>query len=239
MNDILPMPPKTKPVFPAAQRFDTLPMGMAWIEDLLRQGVDFRSNRIYNDFFRKPRSRMIKALGVEVRAQRECQRIAPGGKWTVETYGETHDDLYYTAQAWYSKFAPYAYAMCNCEEGYQCFGIDYESINSFYGSVMGFINMGIGLYDSDACQRIDEADTKLFDKIYDVSCRLHPPSLPFDEAFWPCAVFLAVRTPKLFVKQFCKPYRDDGRLYGGGCYYRHALEVLKELRLPVAKEIPQ
>ena len=119
-----------EPSFPSTQQFDTLTQGRAWIESLVTAGVDFRTNRIYNDWFKKPRSRLIKVLGVEARAQRECQRIAPGGKWTVETYGETHDDLYFTAQAWYTKFAPYALAMCQSEEGYQCFGIDYESINS-------------------------------------------------------------------------------------------------------------
>lgn len=239
MIDILPLPPDPRPTFPSFRRFDTIKEGMGWIEDLLRQGVELRCNRIWNDQFRKPRSRLMKALGVEANAQRECQRIAPGGKWTVELYSETHDDLYYTAQAWYSKFAPYAYSMCQSEEGYKCFGIDYESINSFYGTVMGFVNMGIGSHDTDAYQRIDEADTKLFNDIYSASARIHPPSLPFDEAFWPCAVFLAVRAPALFVKQFCKPYRADGRLYGGGLYYRHALEVLGKIGQPIPKEIPK
>ncbi len=239
MIDILPPPKTPRPTFPSTQQFDTLTQGRAWIESLVTAGVDFRTNRIYNDQFKKPRSRLIKVLGVEARAQRECQRIAPGGKWTVETYGETHDDLYFTAQAWYTKFAPYALAMCQSEEGYQCFGIDYESINAFYGTVMGFVNMGIGMYDTDSHQRFDEEDTRLFAKIYEKSCRLHPPSLPFDEAFWPCAVFLAVRAPALFVKQFCKPYREDGRLYGGGLYWKHALEVLKEIGQPIPKEVPQ
>jgi hypothetical protein len=38
-------------------------------------------------------------------------------------------------------------------------------------------------------------------------------------------VFLAVRAPKLFVKQFTD--------YGGGSYYRHALKVLEGIGEPI------
>jgi hypothetical protein len=137
--------------------------------------------------------------------------------------------------AWYSKFAPYAYSMCLSEDGYHCLGIDYESINAIFCTVMGFVNLGLGMYDTASYQRICQEDIDLFSQIYSESSRLHPPYLPFDEAYFPCAVFLAVRAPRLFAKQFCE--ERDGRQYGGGMYHTHALQVLKAIDHPVPAEI--
>ena len=38
----------------------------------------------------------------------------------------------------YSKYLPYAYAMMKAEWSFRCLGIDFESINAYYGTCMGF-----------------------------------------------------------------------------------------------------
>ena len=218
----------TTAISPTFQHVANLKAGLVWVHSLMRQGHKFRASTIYEDRIRKPHSHQIKVLGVCAKAEKEVNRTAPDGKWSVEI---SEGNGYYCAMAWYNRFAPYAYSMCQSEHGYECMGIDYESINSYYGTVMGFVNLGTGLSDTDAYQRIAEEDRDLFADIYSKSCRLHTPQLPFEEAFWPCAVFLAVRCPKLFVKQF-------GTVeYGGGCYFRHALQVLEALDLPIPEEL--
>ena len=60
-----------------------------------------------------------------------------------------------------------------------------------------------------------------------------PPQLPFDEALRPAAVYLAVRNPKLFVKQFSTAQFANGR------YHKLAMNVLEDLSLPVPAELEQ
>lgn len=234
---------ETTVIVPPFKEITSLKEGLLFIESLLSQGVRFTASNVYCDRYPAPRSRLVKALGCEARAGKEAARIAPGGKWTleiVEDTGRFHADgpslVYpFRAMAWYSKFAPYAYAMCLSEDGYHCLGIDYESINSIFCTVMGFVNLGLGMYDTTSYQRICQEDIDLFSRIFSESVRLHPPMLPFDEAYFPCTVFLAVRMPRLFAKQFCE--ERDGRLYGGGMYHKHALQVLEAINQPIPDEI--
>ena len=114
--------------------------------------------------------------GVSKKAEGLVQKLAPGGQWNLEisTNGEAPLQL----MAWYSKFAVYAQATVQSEEGFECLGIDFDSINAFFRTRMGFVWVGTGESDN----RIEEADVEFFSDIYSTSCRLWPCDLPFEEA---------------------------------------------------------
>ena len=205
---------------PKHKSFPTLLEAHAWANNLIGQGVQMQASRVWSDRFKsaQPRSHVIKLLGVEKRADAVCQRLAPGGQWNVEieTPGSeyphagildfvTMKTKHFRCSAWYNRFLPYAYAMINSEHGFKCFGIDYECINSYYGTCLGFVSIGQG--DTECASdseywRIVKEDVDLFQTLYSASGQVRAPQLPFDEALNPCCCFVAMRAPQLLVKSF-------------------------------------
>ena len=192
------------------------------VNRLIQNKQSVIASRIYDDFFTKPRSRQLKILGVGQKAAKECERLQPGGTWLVHCVdtGGRHQFM-----AWYRRFLPYAYAMMNAEDGFEARGIDFESINAYFKTCMGFVDLGQGYGDvkinhpnplrllagggnvQDYTERVhhDEKvmvkeDLELFDDCYQYSCKVGSPSLPFDEAYQPCFCFVAFQRPDLFVK---------------------------------------
>lgn len=215
---------------PPFKFFSTLREGYVWANnEIVCKGVPVIPSKIWCDWFKKPRSRMVKVLGVEPKAQRIVNQIAPGGQWSV-VVEQTHNGPY-QCSAWYNRFAPYAYSMCQMEEGFKCLGLDGESLNSIFKSFMGYVDLGAGAFETKDYKRIVDEDTDLFAEIYSSSMRIHSPGLPFEEAFWPCAVFLAVRAPKLFLRQF------GNRYYADGAYFRHAIEVMEDRNIPIPETV--
>ncbi len=58
------------------------------VKELNANGVAVYANRIWQDFFTKPRGNLAKVLGFSAKARRDCEKLAPGGKWIVKT--DTH-----------------------------------------------------------------------------------------------------------------------------------------------------
>lgn len=217
---MLAFPETPEKTLPSHKTFPSLKEARAWVEDLLRQGVPVEASQVWYDRIQKPQDRFVKLLGVSSQADQIAKKIAPGGHWTVE---RTQNKGVHQFSAWYSKFTPYAYAMCQSEEGFNCLGLDFDSINAIYKTCLGFVSLGLGQNP----ELIEEADVMLFDQIYHKSSELWPPTFPFDEAFRPCAVFLAVRNPQLFKHQFHNLCR----------YQQHTLAVLRALQKPIPEAI--
>lgn len=220
--------PNSSIVVPAFYKAKSLMDALRWVnETLLSKQVPVEASRVWYDRIKKPRSLMVKTLGISVAAEKIAQRIAPGGTWTVEV--ARNPNGFHQLSVWYSKFALYAYAMTRSEEGFECLGVDFESINAIYRSCMGFVDIGIGDGGDPKAgfERTEADDVDLFSNIYSRSAQLWPPALPFDEAFRPCAVFLAVRNPKLFARQFCRPESGYYR------YFEHAKAVLNDIDVPL------
>lgn len=212
------MPADSKPEVPANKTgFSSLMDAYRWANSQLSiPGVVAQTSRIYSDRIRPPRSsHLIKLVGVEKKAEKMAQRLAPGGVWSVEverpgTEYEAAGILgpkskttgHYRFSAWYSKFFVYAYGMMKAEWVHKCMGLDYETINSYYGTCMGFVDMGLGNHNVDGYNRIEPEDVDLFCTIYSASTDIKRPQLPFDEAFAPCSVFVAIRRPDFFTAQW-------------------------------------
>jgi hypothetical protein len=210
--------PKRKP-------FPTLQEAHQWAYDLVAQGIPVEASRIWYDRISKPRCRQFQAIGVSKKAEAFVHRVAPGGHWTLEVSEGKNGCR--QLMAWYSKFAPYAFAMTRAEEGFECLGIDFDSINAYFRTCIGFVWLGTGQDDEPDYHRIESADTELFGEIYCQSTKLLSPDLPFDEAFRPCLVFLAARHPKLYAKQFMDPKQGYKR------YHPHTLAVLQAIGQPI------
>jgi hypothetical protein len=235
MNSIATLSPNTIVEVPAFRSFPTLKACFLWVNsEILVRGVPVEASRVWYDRFKKPRSRYVKLFGVSEKAEKLVQRIAPGGQWSVEFHKK--DNGYYQLSAWYNKFAPYALGMVQSEEGFACLGIDFETINCLYKTCLGFVGLGTGNHTNpeNGYERIEAADVELFSRIFASSIEKWPPTLPFDEAFRPCAVFLAVRNPRLYAKQFCNKARP-----GYNRYHQHTLEVLTALNVPLPDGLPK
>jgi hypothetical protein len=139
--------------------FTTLDEAYAWGAELSRKTTVIVS-RLRQDFFKRvlPRDNHFKLLGVQKSAEKVCKRLEPDGHWSVEVeakgteyvrvaplFGDTHTHVakQNRLMAWYSRFLPYAIAMVQAE-GYfpNARGIDFESINAYYGTCMGFVSLG-------------------------------------------------------------------------------------------------
>lgn len=197
-------PHKTFATFAEAWRYtcDT-------IRELQSKGAPVYAARTWMDRFTncRPRDPQSKLLGFGKQAVRDCERLAPGGRWTVIAQTETNSlslmgDIHrremggYAFTVRYSKFLPYAYAMMMSENGYTAFGLDYESINSHYKTCCGFNDI--------ACDEFTEqADFNLYDELASASHKIKSPTLPFDEVFLPCVCYVHARKPAL-LKRFVK-----------------------------------
>lgn len=184
----------------------------------------FQLNPICEDRFKsarpKGRNRKIFELfGTTWSVERKVRSIEPNGSWNLEIHND-YDQKYFLI--WYNRFLPYAQAMVLSESGFEQSGIDYTSMMALYKTVCGFTDLGndengyISENDSKY-QRILGGDVELFQNIYNASMDLKPPYLPYDEAFQPCLIYLALKKPKLFKKHF----RTDHYLF------EHIEEVCK------------
>jgi hypothetical protein len=167
------------------------------------------ASRIYADHINKPRSRHVQVFGVSPLAARICDNLAPGGKWWVECdFSKGHQFM-----AWYSRYLPYAYAMMLAEDGFKATGIEFDSINAYFRTCMGFVDLGQGYGDVERNETpltkrtkfvIEDDDLDLYGKCYSYSCKVKSPRLPFEEAYQPAICFVAYRRPDLFVKHMDK-----------------------------------
>lgn len=262
MSQNMPLSPEGQPALQVEpyRKFDTL--GEAYVyanklaNTLLNSGRPVVLSVIAADKFRKPRNRQFQLLGVSSKAGKECARLAPGGKWWVNC--NVRADGLHQFMAWYSKYLPYAYAMMRCEDGFEAPGIDFESINGYFKTCMGFCYLGQGEGEikkmpADALRRlangedardfvelqeshvIEDEDLSLYSKLYNASMQVSPPNLPFEEAYRPACCFVAHRRPDLFVdyighgrKRSLSECLADGR-------YRHVLNVSERAGLAVPK----
>lgn len=206
------------------QSFQSLHDAYNWVVQELvnKHKVPLAASQIWHDLFRKPRSPMLQVIGMAPQAERIAQSVAPGGKWTLAVTQRTGERS--QLQAWYSNYALYAYTMCQAEEGFRCWGIDFESINILFGTCRGYLSLS----DSPA---IDPQDRELLIRICHKSFELWPPTLPFDESFRPAAVFLALKNPARYAKQFMNSR-------SGYCsYHPHARAVISALGIPMPARI--
>jgi hypothetical protein len=215
------------------KRLPTLVEAYNHANGLIAAGFKMQPSRVFQDRIRaSKRNRFLLLLGVERKAADFCARMAPGGTWGVEveqpgTQYETVGLLgmqsartqHYRCSAWYSKYLPYAYAMMKAEWSFRCLGVDFESINAYYGTCMGFAYLGWGDDDS-RWSRLEPEDQKLYNEVYDASMRIRPPSLPFDEVYAPALVYTALFRPDLVAA-----HADQDNWQ-----WRHVCEVFEHLK---------
>jgi hypothetical protein len=216
------------------QTYPNLDCCLSYVMQLHNAGVKFQASRVYADRFKKsPSNYHLMFLGVGKNAHNVCQKFDPTGEWRVEIEGpgtiyQTASVLFtfkdsktehYRASAWYTKYLPYAYAMMKAEHGFKCDGVDYESINSYYATCMGFA------YLAEPDDRICEADRSLYRAIAETSNDIMPCSLPFEEVHRPALCYVAARAPHLLARHTEKDHWQ----------WQHACKVLEELKLPIPK----
>jgi hypothetical protein len=217
------------------KRFPTLVEAYNYTNGLNAAGVTMQPSRVFQDRIgASRRNRFLLLLGVERKAADFCAKIDPGGTWGVEVEGpgtpyetvgligmRTAHTRYHRCSAWYSRYLPYAYAMMKAEHGFRCLGVDFESINGYYGTCMGFAYLGWG--DDDArWSRLEPEDHKLYNEIYIASMSIRPPSLPFDEVLGPALVYTAIFRPDLVSAH---TDRDNWQ-------WQHVCEVFEHLNRP-------
>lgn len=143
----------------------------------------------------------LKCLGVTNLTARFCARVAPGGKWIIVE--EKVDRKYVRFMAYYSRFLPYALAMCKCEDEFNYDGINEPTINELFRSFMGYVDLGLGLFKEQ-----NDHDATLFSQVHEVCNRLFHPPIPFDEALNPCAVFAFIQNRQWFMKNVATSDED-------------------------------
>ncbi len=200
------------------QEFDSVQEAFSWAAKMTREtnvttcarAVD----RFKNAWPRGKNSDVFALLGTTFGATKKIKAIEPNGKFLVVSnlyHGFTRFTTYY------NRYLPYAVAMMLSEYGYECHGFDFESINSIYGTVMGFVNIGMSEY-------IIDEDRDLFDRIYNASVSIKTHYLPFDEAFAPASAYVAMKSPKRFTKFFEKD-----------CWiYEHVREIADRMDVKLA-----
>ena len=196
---------------PVSKSFDTLSEALSYGGQLTRSHTIYCS-RIWHDRFKscRPRDNESRLLGFSKKAAKECQKLMPGGKFVVTVSSqnarysmldqrsiETPIKDGYQLACWYDRYLPYAYAMLNAEDGFKAFGLDYQSVNSYFGTCMGFWDIGCNLNGV-----IIQSDQELYDRLYQASCNLWSSSLPFDEVWRPAICFVATQRPDLIAKRY-------------------------------------
>jgi hypothetical protein len=220
--------------------FPTLDEGLSYVENLIREGVQFETSRVYADRIRPPKkNRHLMVLGVDKKCHKVCTKLAPDGMWNIEVEApytpyeklalwegfQTVHTQAHRASAWYSRYLPYAVAMLKSEYHFPYLGINYESINSYYGTCLGFVDLGRGGSDADNWHRIEQRDVELYNECYDHSMQVKSPDLPFYEALQPAICFVAVQKPHLLAKMVDKD-----------CWWwDHACKVLESMKRPRPK----
>ena len=169
---------------------------IALVKEKRRQVV---MSRIAADRMQKPRSRLAKVLGVWLAAEKFCKKVSPCGKWVLHAHINAND--YYQFSVWYDDYTPYAVAMLNYEEGFECLGIDFSSINGYFTSVMGYYYLGSGL--------VKEEDVDLYDKMYQACGEVYEAQLPADDMYFVAAVWVCLKSKRHFNAYF-KKYPNSG-----------------------------
>ena len=202
--------------------FDTLNDAYVWANGQINDGMKVQECRICQDRFKscRPRgrnARLFTLLGATWGAEKVVKAIEPNGKWRIEVDGPgttywTGADVFACERTtlrnrfslWYSRFLPYAKAMMMCESGFDTHPICHTAINSLYRTVGGFWELGLGdgHVEKTDYWRIDKADVELFSEVYNASMAAHSPTLPFDESFYPCVVYVALHDPKRVLDHF-------------------------------------
>jgi len=200
----------------APSSFATLALAFNWAREQLKTHSIYPSV-VWRDLFESYRpkgikGRYVRLIGVEPKADKICQSLAVGG-WKIEI---KHD----TFQAWYNRFMPYAVAMIQCEDGFECTGIEHTSIVTLYKTVIGFTDLGTDR------TRILEEDCRLFHRVYTASMAVQSPGLPFTEAYNPCLVYVAMKNPKIIAKMFAHDHKHDHITH-----IQHVCEQLNEPRI--------
>jgi len=200
--------------------YATLKDALTHVATMQREhGMKIRMSRIAADKIKKPRTWLGKVFGVSATAEKFCKSVAPNGKWI--THAEINSKGEYQFSIWYNDFTPYAIAMMECEDGFECMGIDFESINGFFGTVMGFYNVGMDF--------VKDEDGDLYSKIYSSCCEISPPSLPFYEMYTPAAVWCCLKAPKQFIKR----YKDNP-----DCWILPKIKmVLEDIKMPIPEHL--
>jgi hypothetical protein len=218
------------------KRFPALADVYNYANGLIASGVTMQPSRVFQDRIGASRRyRFLLLLGVERKAAGFCARMAPGGTWGVEverpgtpyeTVGllgtRTAQTQYHRCSAWYSKYLPYAYAMMKSEYGFHCLGVDFESINGYYGTCMGFACLGWGEDDPSGWNRLEPEDRALYSEVYNASMCIRPPDLPFDDVYGPALVYTALFRPDLVAA-----HADEDNWQ-----WQHVCEVFEHLKRP-------
>jgi hypothetical protein len=217
------------------KRFPTLVEAYNYANGLIAAGVTMQPSRVFQDRIRASRrNRFLLLLGVERNAAAFCARMAPGGTWGVEvecpgtpyeTVGllgmRTAHTQHHRCSAWYSRYLPYAYAMMKAESNFRCLGVDFASINSYYGTCMGFANLTQG-DDDPRWSRLEPEDHALYNEVYSASMSIRPPELPFYAVLGPALAYTAIFRPDLVAAH---TDRDNWQ-------WRHVCEVFEHLGRP-------
>jgi len=201
--------------------FDTMKLAYEWVNGRINEGLKIQPCVLSEDRLARYRprggnARIFSLFGATLGADKVVKNIEPDGKWRVEIEepgaacrgagffsppSETH---YHRCSLWYSRFLPYAVGMMLCEDGFDTEPVCHTSINGYYGTVNGFwmLGQGDGHNDDPEYWRIDKKDVELFSNIYETSMSLQTPSLPFDNSFFPCSVYVAIFKPEMVTKFF-------------------------------------
>jgi hypothetical protein len=233
------------------KKFLTLSEAYGYVATLGQAGIPFEYSRVAADRFKKSKRRhYFNLLGVDQKTAKFCEKVAPGGTWNVEIEAPGTEfeqagifgmrmakTQLHRASAWYSRYLPYAYGMMKAEWVFPYEGINYDSINGYYGTVCGFVYLGRG--DDNikpengrpGWDRIDPADVALYNRIAESSWSIQPPSLPFEEAFGPALAYTAYFLPQA-------TFDHCGDWWG----WEHVLKVFEDIGHPrpkVRKKTPK
>ena len=201
------------------KRFPTIKDAYRWLVSLASTGISMQMCRLAEDRFasthpnREPNRTMFRLLGVTPSVERTVRKISPQGEWALALVPPGHSyekvgllgshvakTAYHRASLYYSRFLPYAVAMMQAEEDFTCDGIDFNSVNSMFGTCYGFERIANNELADTNDRVIDVEDSKLFNQLNDISASYCHPSFPFTAMFLPCAAFVAIQAPKLFAK---------------------------------------
>jgi len=176
------------------QSFNTFPEAVVYATSLLKDRSIYPA-RVWLDRFEscRPKTHEAKLLGFSKQAAAFCKKVVPQGKFVVCAEPVTAG---YHLSCWYDRYLPYAYAMMQCENGFEHFGISHSEVNAFFGTVCGFNYLG-----QDNLNLLHADDAALYQKLYNAACRVRPPSLPFDEAHFPAVCYVYYHFPKLVAKE--------------------------------------
>jgi hypothetical protein len=178
------------------QSFNTIAEALQYAHSFLRSSplpegaTPVYANRIWSDFFPRfrPKTMEAKLLGFSRKAALDCKRSEPNGKfWVVPE--ETGGGVRFSC--WYDRYLPYALAMLHAEDGYKALGVDYESVNAYFGTVHGFNQLGQDRFDI-----LNQQDFELYDNVSHASLSIEPPQLPFDEAHRPALCYVFALRPQ-------------------------------------------